>query len=484
VDWIFINNFINIFLMNQNRLIIFFIINCFAFCQSEFNLNPIKMLINDQAIFDSSKNDSTNTKPIKLVFSQYFTINTNLPNLENHNGIYIPKGTGSVSSILASYNTKFLQLSIELPISKFKKFPVSIPEKNKQFAVLNDVLLNDEELNDNSTNYINNSLAIKYNNFALGYENISRWWGPGIHNSLILSNNSTGIPNYYFGTIGYKNLYKHLKYNFRYFVSNPMKNDLGNDFFLSAYELSLRYKNIEFGKSKHILSGGSPYINWGLRDASVVNITKKKIIYWEQINDYYFLVNFPSSKLKLFFEIGFPSEDNNDNLIYPRHESAYNLGLRKYGAFGSKNLLFGFEYTRLVQGSYYDIIPTRNWYDNKLYNYYSYNGRRWSAHSGSDSDDFLLFAGYSNQKLNLIYGINYERHGVTYHFPPEVKLESRVSFSYKLNNFFIYLNYENEYFEHYGFVDSNKNVWDETFEPGSIQYTNTLLISLEYNISF
>ena len=147
-------------------------------------------------------------------------------------------------------------------------------------------------------------------------------------------------------------------------------------------------------------------------------------------------------------------------------------------------MLFGIEYTRLVQGIYYNILPTPNWYDNKKFNYSSYNGRRWAAHSGSDSDDFLVYIGYLNKKIGLIYGLNYERHGVTYHFPPEVKFESRIAVSYKHDNTKFYLNFENEYFEHYGFVDSNINVWDETFELGSIQRTKTLMFSIEHIFSF
>ena len=184
-------------------------------------------------------------------------------------------------------------------------------------------------------------------------------------------------------------------------------------------------------------------------------------------------------------ELGFPSRTygGKDPHGYHDHAMASNLGLRKYGAFGKDNLIFGFEYTRLVQSIYYNIISTPNWYDNIKYNYSSYNGRRWAAHSGSDSDDFLVYVGYIDNKLSFVYGLNYERHGVTYHFPPEVKFESRISTSYRYKNTFISLNYENEYFEHYGFVDVNKNVWDETFEPGSIQRTQTLIISIEYTFS-
>ena len=138
----------------------------------------------------------------------------------------------------------------------------------------------------------------------------------------------------------------------------------------------------------------------------------------------------------------------------------------------------------MVQGIYYNILPTPNWYDNIKYNYSSFKGRRWAAHSGADSDDFLVFIGYKDEKKSFIYGLNYERHGVTYHFPPEVKFESRINASYTLGNTQINLIYENEYFEHYGFIDVNRNVWDETFEPGSLQRTQTLFLSFQHSFSF
>ena len=37
-----------------------------------------------------------------------------------------------------------------------------------------------------------------------------------------------------------------------------------------------------------------------------------------------------------------------------------------------------------------------------------------ARHAGSDSDDLLIFAGYMDENKSLMYGINYERHGVTF----------------------------------------------------------------------
>ena len=139
----------------------------------------------------------------------------------------------------------------------------------------------------------------------------------------------------------------------------------------------------------------------------------------------------------------------------------------------------GFEYARLIKSSYWDKRPTPHWFGNEIFDYSSYDGNRWAAHSGSDSDDLLVFAGFIDENKSLIYGYNYERHGVSYHFPPEVKFESRLTVSFNFKELFVYINYENEFISHYGFVDNNQNVWNETFELGSIQRTNTLLISVE-----
>jgi hypothetical protein len=87
-----------------------------------------------------------------------------------------------------------------------------------------------------------------------------------------------------------------------------------------------------------------------------------------------------------------------------------------------------------------------------------------------------------DKNKSLVYGINYERHGVTFHFPPEVKFESRLSASYSVNDINISIYYENEYFEHYGFIDNSENVWLETFEEGSIQRTKTVLFSIDWYI--
>ncbi len=376
-------------------------------------------------------------------------------------------------------NTNFISASSEIQISRKNIFPIDLPTKQNLFSVLNDVPLNEKNAIPN--NFRNSGLALHYSGFSLGYGNWDQWWGPGIHNSLVMTNNTIGIPHYFFETSDYKKIAKNLYYYLKYTFSDGMANDFNKKYFLSSYYLKFRYKNLVFGKSKQILSGGNKDLLWTIGDASKVIITGKNMKYWDQINDYYIKIKFPESKLIVFLELGIPNRSFNDRDLtsYYDHGMASNIGFRKHSAFGNNKLIFGLEYTRLVQGIYFDSLPTPNWYDNIKYNFSSFHGRRWASHSGSDSDDLLIFSGYIDKNKSLVYGINFERHGVTYHYPPEIKFESRISISYKLNKLKFYLDYENEYFRHYGFIDSQPNIWEQSYEPKSIQRTQTLLLYIE-----
>jgi len=430
----------------------------------------------DQKLNKTSKLD---TNSYSLSFIKSFYLNTNLPNLENKNGYYFPKGYGSYSSFRFEYKSKYLFLSFEPLFSNIISYEIEVPEKNNQFSVLNDA----QSLTRLST-FQNTGLIFQYLGFSFGFGNWNNWWGPGIHNSLVMTNNSEGFYNYFIGTSDYIKLLENLYINARYSVSKEFTSNLGQNYFLSGLFLDIKYKIFNFGYSKSILSGGYPDLSWSFEDAFWTLFNNNNNKYWDTIDDYYISAIFPDANLEIFLEIGVPSRSygNNKPSIYSNHGTASNIGFRKKNIFGSKSLLFGVEYTRLVQSIYYNIIPSPNWYDNIKYNYSSFKGRRWSAHSGSDSDDLLIFFGYIDYNKSLIYGVNYERHGVNFHFPPEVKLESRWSANYTHQKIIISLYYENEYFEHYGFVDNSENVWNKTFEQGSIQKTKTILFSLGFNI--
>ncbi len=416
-----------------------------------------------------------------LVYNQKFYFNSNLPNFENFDGLYIPKGYGYINGFLFTYNKKYFNLSFEPQLINQKVFEISPPDKKELFSKLNDV-----PINQNNNFFLKNTgFKLFFKGISAGYGNWNNWWGPGIHNSLTLSNNALGFYNYFIGTDDYIEVFDKIKYKIQYTVSNEMKNLNEISFFLTSLNLNIKFQSLEAGFSRNILSGGNRNFRWNIENASKVIFTGENLKYWDRYNDFYILYKDNNSGTYLFYELGIPNRhfnSSNQQKKFSENAMSSNIGLRKYGAFENDNIIYGIEYARLVQGIYYNIIPTPNWYDNIKYDYSSYRGRRWASHSGADSDDLLVYAGYINKKLLFIYGLNFERHGVTYHFPPEVKIEGKLSITYNFEFLSLQIMFENEYYEHYGFVDDNNNVWNETFERGSIQRTQTLLLQLESKI--
>ena len=419
-----------------------------------------------------------NHKNINLLFTQLFYNNSNLPNFENFNGRYFPKGYGFYSSAFFSYASDRYAITFEPVLENRQTYTYSLPEKNKIFSVLNDVPKKLTKTN----NLLNTGVELYHKNLIIGAGNWSQWWGPGIHSSLVLSNNTEGFFNYFISSKNYIPISENLMIKGRYFVSEGIKNRLKKKFYYSAFLMNIKYKLTEIGISKHILSGGHPDLSWNIKDAASFLITNKNKKYWDTINHFYLLKQYKDIGLEIFLEFGYPNRSygNNDPELYYEHARGTNIGFRKRNIFDNDRLIFGLEYARLVQSSYYNILPSPNWYDNFKYNYSSFNDRRWGAHSGSDSDDLFIYLGYVNDDISYVYEFNYERHGVSYHFPPEIKYENRLIFKYNTNqSYSISINYENEMFVHYGFIDSQNNVWSETFEKGSIQRTNSIVFSLK-----
>jgi len=180
------------------------------------------------------------------------------------------------------------------------------------------------------------------------------------------------------------------------------------------------------------------------------------MIHGDQVMSGFISIYFPNSKLKLYSEFGTNDHRQNfsDLRAQPDHSSAYVIGMRKYGVFNNKHFLTGIEYTNLILGKFWSYRPTPNWYDKGYYDYSSYDSRRWAAHSGSDSDDLYLYFGYQNNQWSFIPALNYERHGVLFNRPPEVKMEIRLDIRYKWDDYKFNIYFEREWLEHAGFVSN------------------------------
>ena len=119
---------------------------------------------------------------------------------------------------------------------------------------------------------------------------------------------------------------------FKYLISDSFNNHLEAEFYLSALFLNVKYKNIELGYSRNILSGGIPAIDWGINDAFTIMFNNARLQNWDIINDYYGILRFPQYSLEIFAEIGSP-KNNFDDLnpldLYLGHQIGSNLDLGK-----------------------------------------------------------------------------------------------------------------------------------------------------------
>ena len=260
-----------------------------SYGQAHINYTPIKYIIDEFNSYDSTFSIPSSQK-IEVIFTQLTYLNSNLPNFENQNGLYVEKGYGANSGLLIKYKSKNIFLTVEPKIYFSNNFPIMVPTKEKIFSVLNDVPLNTLDKRNNNQIIKNLGFVINKSNLSLGYGNWNQWWGPGIHNSLVMTNNSEGFYNYFLELESYdKN--SNFNYFIKYSVSEKMKNYLGLYYYLSSINYKIRYKNFEFGLSKNILSGGNMNIKWGLSDASKIIFTNENIRYWDQIIDLYLLYN-------------------------------------------------------------------------------------------------------------------------------------------------------------------------------------------------
>ena len=106
----------------------------YSFGQISINHFPIKILIEES---NKLLIDHVGKNNFMINYNQSFYFNTNLPNFENKNGYYFPKGFGSISGFLINYNTNHLQLTVEPTIFNIKLFPEEIYFLNQMPSEIN-----------------------------------------------------------------------------------------------------------------------------------------------------------------------------------------------------------------------------------------------------------------------------------------------------------------------------------------------------------
>ena len=420
----------------------------------------------------------TNSDWLFIARNEYF-FNDNSPNLENMGNRWVGKGIGVFSGFNLSHSNKYISFSIEPYFFIDQNQYVKNVDRKDPYNADPDFfnVLNDNRISTDqpyvSYGFRESILFFHYNDIGFGISNANMWWGPGIHSSLTMTNNTSGFPYFMIGN-GREKRFKNIGTNFRYLFSKLDKVD-GDPFYTSLIGSISIYSEpkITIGLNRNYLSGGlstdRPFTAWDaalLPFESLFIDTKKNkypdesIVHdpWDETMVGYITLNFHDSGLQLFAEVGTNDHRQNwsDLRSQPDHAGAYVIGLRKYGLLKNQYLIGGFEYLSSKQ-SYTSKFRIRgNWYDSYSYHYSSYEGRRWTAHSGSDSDDFYFFFGYNDSDLTFIPGFNYERHGIVSGDPPEVKIEFKLDIRIKYQDYAINLYLERE------FINNNYFTVNET----------------------
>ena len=520
---------INIFKMNipQNLiawlLILVFsplFLSSYTLAQNFYPADPYYLLLNEKAQFEGQLPFQSNMfRPVFFnTDSTSFSVtirsegyyNDNAPNQENMDVRYVSKGIASFNSLQIAFNSPYFSFMVEPYLMPNKFLSVDGINREGAFSVLNDMPLVGSQ-KPGGGGFRNFLSFLHYKGLGFGWHEGNRWWGPGIHTSLQMTNNTLPFPAQIIGTIqeirigsfGFYGLYTFAHINEEVGILRKYYTSLNGQ--LSWYGPVI----ISAGFSRNYLTGGvlSAGYEWTKKDARNIvfeGIFTSNLIdaeytvgghdAWDQTLSGYFSILFPKRDMKIYTEIAF-----NDNRMYfadflsqPDHSMATVLGVRDYGIGNKKNWTWGVELTNLkiTYTSRHRPTGPGTWYNHELYDYSSYYGRRWGAHSGTDSDDLYIYAGYLSDKLMVIPALNYERHGIVSHRPAEVKMEFRLDTRYKVKDIWFGIYYEKQFesflgFPNYFYVDDHGNQIDVA--EGTLansRKTNTLTISLSKTVNY
>ena len=452
-----------------------------------------------------------------LKFRSDMFYNDGAPNLENTSDKWVGKGFSFFTSANIAFNSKYLFASTEPFVFTSQNEDYAEPQRITKFMHLNDNQAHTEQPY-NRYGLRETQLYLKYNGFGIGWSNANMWWGPSLHTSLMMSTNTTGFGHLMLGTVNEKQI-GNWGFNGRYVFSQFGAKSISKPYYSGFMVSSTYYSNpiVTLGFARSFLSGGnlSNYDIGPIEAAllpfqfvTVENSTDDALNPIDQTYTGYLNLRFPESDLVLYLEYGRSEgiENFKDFLYHPDHSRAYILGIRKYGIFKNINLILGIEYANLIQTAYWQLRNTPDWNSAIQFDYNTFDGRYWGAHSGPDSDDFTIYLAYNNNGISIIPSINLERHNVTHpnslvnqyaytivydhtlgeYFIdedrtvlydmsnlPEGKLEIRLDLRYIFRGYRISLHYEYETIYNEAFLASS------SIAPVEVKHNNVIWFGIE-----
>jgi ASC-1-like (ASCH) protein len=231
------------------------------------------------------------------------------------------------------------------------------------------------------------SIRFDFGGVSLSASTQNLWWGPGIQNSMLMSNNAPGFLHYSFAT---NRPLKSFLGNFQFqLVSGTLKSDtsqgyehrgfkkrpsLNNDRYFSGFTLSYQpafMKNISFGITRvfqnyadnNIVKFVPKYLPViGSFFGSAYNDTTNR----DQVLAFNTRWLFPKNHAEVYFEFGYNDAKDNfrDLMVDMSHSSGYIFGFKKLSYLNSIDYLdFGAEVTRMAQTPSYLMRNAGNFYE-------------------------------------------------------------------------------------------------------------------------
>lgn len=235
------------------------------------------------------------------------------------------------------------------------------------------------------------SIKINYRKLSLGVSTENLWWGPGVRNSLLMSNNAPGFPHATFntsrpvtspiGSFEWQLMSGLLK------ASNELPGDTSRRFngvlMYRPKEFKDRYINgvvvtWQPKWTKGLFLGFSRVFYQHLSDVRATvdgylpvigkffkkNLASEDALKRDQLASFFFRLMLPKERAEVYGEFGRNDHSYNlrDFLLQPEHSRAYTIGLSKIFAGRKKDLqLFG-EMTTLQLPSTTLIRAGQSWY--------------------------------------------------------------------------------------------------------------------------
>jgi hypothetical protein len=477
-----INYFLQFFIFFSNLLL----------SQNNIRLNSHSS--NDEVDFIQQNNivkKSHLLSGFNLSFHTNYILNSGHPNIDNNAELYAARPSTRLISARLEYATSWLSLSLE-PYTILQNGIFNNDPGPGTYGVTN---------NHNANNYLGQTkmgfrqsrLVLHYKGIGIGYGNMSHWWGPGFHSALALSSNTPSQETYSLGT------FKDIRVGQFAFGSQiivmPYKSTDSSQLYFSGLKAHVSHHSrsaiITLGLHRTYLSGDFGNLSsttvsadsWSLIDAARLVIeplfgqSKKDLAYtipgtpgfdaWDEILTGFVKVSFPESHLQVYADIA--SDDNRGNIMDLKahwdHTLGYLVGFRKYYLFRNQNVLISSEYLSTKTSNTFNPKFWRGspnaigYYGEGIYDYYSYQGRRMGAHSGSSSDDLIFMLGFSNDITTTFMSFNKERHGIKNMTYPELKTEYVLSYHRNITSHHTaFITIEYEHIKNFGFVQNNVSV--------------------------